>query len=146
MALPRTQPSSTARSDSCAFGPTLIAVREPSGSSTAMWRFLIDIDLYLQITYEGAVDEPLPNRRGKAPVIHAGDESAVPFGGVMGWEHTLGLPMRERHLRPVSTRSRRGKVPLSQNAVRKRSICTLVRYTFVLFMCFSLDDTTFIVV
>ncbi len=28
----------------------------------------------------------LPNRRGKAPVIHAGDESAVPCGGVMGVE------------------------------------------------------------
>ena len=26
----------------------------------ALWRFLIDIDLYLQITYEGAIDEPLP--------------------------------------------------------------------------------------
>ncbi len=50
----------------------------------------------------------------ESPVIDAGDESAVPFGGVMGWEHTLGHPMRERHLRPVSTRSRRGKVPLSR--------------------------------
>ena len=32
----------------------------------------------------------------------------------MGWEYTLGHPMRERHPRPVATRSRRGKVPLSR--------------------------------
>src|SRR5215469_15787199 len=36
MVLPRTQPSSKVRSASCAFGPTLRAVREPSGSSTAI--------------------------------------------------------------------------------------------------------------
>ena len=73
-----------------------------------------------------AIPQSLPNQRGKAPVIHAGDESAVPRCGRDG----LGADAGSSHARKASTARLSNVIPSSarespsfSDRARKRSIC-----------------------
>src|SRR6266566_6508723 len=58
-----------------------------------------------------------------------GDESAVPYGGVMGWEHMMDQSTPGRHRQRAGSIQQREAPPSQTKFVAILSVCQLNRYS-----------------